>query len=386
MIRYDILVVGAGIAGASLAAELAAHASVLMIEAEDAPGRHATGRSVAFWSETYGGPGIQPLSVASRPFLARPDPAFSEQSFLLPRGELHIGRAEDEPLRAAMMAAFADAGTGFSLPDAAALRARIPGLRDAWVVGLEEPSTMDIDVAALHAACLRRFARAGGTLRTRAGLRAARRVAGGWIADIDGQEIGCDLIVNAAGAWADPVAMACGIAPIGIAPLRRSVVQLRVDPPATDSLPLVMDLRGAFYFKPVGGGRLWLTPHDEVPSAPCDAAPEEMDIAVAIDRFQNVVDWPILAVERRWAGLRSFAPDRLPVYGRDVADPAFFWFAGQGGFGIQTAPAAALVGCALMTGEALDPAVAGIDPARFSPARFASGACKSVLAIGTGAE
>jgi D-arginine dehydrogenase len=386
MMRYDILIVGAGIAGASLGAELAAHGSVLMIEAEDAPGRHATGRSVAFWSETYGGPGIQPLSVASRPFLTAPDPAFSETGFLSPRGELHIGRAEDAPLRAAMMAEFSDMGMPFLLPDATELRARIPGLREQWVVGLEEPSTMDIDVAALHGAWLRRFSRAGGTLRTRATLSAARRVPAGWIVEIGGEEVACGTIVNAAGAWADPVAALCGIAPLGIAPLRRCVVQIRVDPPASEAMPLVMDLAGGFYFKPVGGGRLWLTPHDEVPSVPCDAAPEELDIAIAIDRFQSVVDWPIRAVEQRWAGLRSFAPDRLPVYGRDPADPAFFWFAGQGGFGIQTSPAAALIGRALMTGDAMDEAVSGTDVARFSPARFHGNAPHSALAIGSAAQ
>jgi len=138
-------------------------------------------------------------------------------------------------------------------------------------------------------------------------------------------------------------------------------------------MPLVSDISGAFYFKPEAGGRLWLSPHDETPVEPCDAQPEELDIAIAVDRFEQVVDWKVAAVERRWAGLRSFAPDRLPVYGFDAAVPGFFWCAGQGGFGIQTAPAGAALAAALLLGTAPDPMVAAIDPAPYAPARFGLG-------------
>jgi D-arginine dehydrogenase len=147
------------------------------------------------------------------------------------------------------------------------------------------------------------------------------------------------------------------------------VIQLRTDPPAPADLPLVLDLRGTFYFKPEHG-RLWLSPHDETPSAPCDAAPEELDVALAIDRFEQVVDWQITALERKWAGLRSFAPDRLPVYGYDPWAEGFFWFAGQGGFGIQTAPAAARLGAQLLLGQGRDAMTQALDPALYSPARF----------------
>jgi D-arginine dehydrogenase len=178
-------------------------------------------------------------------------------------------------------------------------------------------------------------------------------------------------IVNAAGAWADEIARMAGVRPIGIAPYRRTVAVLRVDPPAPADLPLVLDIGGGFYFKP-DAGRLWLSPHDEIPSAPCDAAPEEFDVAIAIDRFQQVTDWRIEAVERRWAGLRSFAPDRLPVYGFDPERPSFFWFAGQGGFGIQTAPAAARLGAQVLLGHGPDAVTAAIDPVAYTPARFAA--------------
>ena len=147
-------------------------------------------------------------------------------------------------------------------------------------------------------------------------------------------------------------------------------MQLAVDPAASADLPLVVGLDGSFYFKPEPGGKIWLSPHDEIDSDPCDAAPEELDVAIAIDRFQQVTDWRIEAVERRWAGLRSFAPDRLPVYGADPAQPAFFWFAGQGGFGIQTAPAAARLGAQILLGQGADAMTARIDPAMFTPQRF----------------
>jgi D-arginine dehydrogenase len=176
-------------------------------------------------------------------------------------------------------------------------------------------------------------------------------------------------LVNAAGAWADTIAAAAGARPIGIIPLRRTVAVLRVEPAAPADLPLVLDINGGFYFKP-DAGRLWLSPHDEIPSEPCDAAPEELDVAIAIDRFQQVTDWRIAAVERRWAGLRSFAPDRLPVYGADPEVAGFVWFAGQGGFGIQTAPAAARLGAQVLLGQGADAMTARIDPAMFSPQRF----------------
>jgi D-arginine dehydrogenase len=184
--------------------------------------------------------------------------------------------------------------------------------------------------------------------------------------------VAASILVNAAGAWADDVAEACGVRRLGFEPKRRTLVQLRVGQSGLRDLPLIDDADGSFYFKGEGDGTIWLSPHDEIPTDPCDAAPEEIDIATAIDRFEGVVDWPVERVERSWAGLRSFAPDRLPVYGFDPAAPHFFWCAGQGGFGIQTAPAAAKLAASVLLGEAPDPMVAHIDPAIFSPARFAA--------------
>jgi len=178
------------------------------------------------------------------------------------------------------------------------------------------------------------------------------------------------LLVNAAGAWADSVAALAGAAPLGIQPYRRTLVQLRTDPAPPAGLPHVGHLGGSFYFKPEGVGRLWLSPHDEIETPPCDAQPEDLDVAVAIDRFEHVVDWRVAALERKWAGLRSFAPDRLPVYGFDTKVEGLFWCAGQGGFGIQTAPAAAKLAAALLLGHGPAEEVVAIDPQRYAPSRF----------------
>ena len=362
----DIVSVGAGIAGASLAAEVAPHARVLILEGEDQPGYHATGRSAAFWSETYGGPDIQPLSSASGPALRNPSAELGGESFLSPRGELFIATREDRHVLDRFVADFAAAGVALAQVDPAA---RCPGLRPQWTEALWDETCADIDVARLHAAYLAAARRSGAELICSAAVQRAERNGRWRIATRAGTFEG-DILVNAAGAWADPVAELAGAMPIGVQPLRRTMVQLRVDPPAAMTLPLVRDARDRFYFKPEARGRIWLSPHDEIATDPCDAAPEEIDVAMAIDKLQTAVDWRIAAVERKWAGLRSFAPDRKPVYGFDPAVPGFFWCAGQGGFGIQTSPAASKLAASLLLGTPVDPLAAHIDPVRYSVARF----------------
>ncbi|RZA05201.1 MAG: FAD-binding oxidoreductase, partial [Proteobacteria bacterium] len=183
-------------------------------------------------------------------------------------------------------------------------------------------------------------------------------------------ELSCTTLVNAAGAWADPVAAMAGVSPLGITPLRRTVVQLRTVPAPQASLPLVIDIGGQFYFKPEHG-RLWVSPHDETPTAASDAAPDELDVAIAIDRLEHVVDWQVERVEHKWAGLRSFAPDRLPVYGPDPRNPSFFWFAGQGGYGIQTAPAAARLAAQILLDQPADNLTSTLDRELYMASRFA---------------
>jgi D-arginine dehydrogenase len=360
MSRFDVIIVGAGIAGASLAAELAPHASVLLLEAEDQPGYHATGRSAAFWSETYGGPHIQPLTSASGPWLR-------EHGLLTPRGELYLARENDRPALDRFAAEFQGRVELERWP-AAEARRWLPGLRADWAEALWMPSCQDIDVAGAHQQFLKLARQAGAKLHCSAPLERAERTGSCWRVEAGGGDWEAELLVNAAGAWADRVAMLAGVAPLGITPYRRTVVQLLVDPPAPPDLPLVMATDGSFYFKP-DSGRVWLSPHDETPVEPGDVAPEELDVAIAIDRFEGAVDWPIARVERRWAGLRSFAPDRLPVYGYDSGVPSFFWCAGQGGFGIQTAPAAARISAGLL----LNRVSGDIDPAPYLPDRLRSG-------------
>jgi D-arginine dehydrogenase len=361
---FDFAVIGAGMAGASLAAELAPHARVLLLEAEDAPGYHSTGRSAAFWDECYGGPEIVPLTLGSLDYL-------TEQGVLSPRGGVYLAHRDDAAAIDAFLAKFAPTGARIERLDAAQLAARVPHLRPDWSGGaVAAPYCADIDVAGLHQHYLGLVRRHGAPIACRARLAHAERRGNIWqLASERGEHWQARVIVNAAGAWADTVAQLSGVRPLGIAPKRRTVAQLRVAPEAPADLPLTIDINGSFYFKP-DNGRLWLSPHDEIPSDPCDAAPEELDVAIAIDRFQQVTDWRIEAVERRWAGLRSFAPDRAPVYGADPDEPDFFWFAGQGGFGIQTAPAAARLAAQLLLGQGRDAMTARLDAALYAPGRF----------------
>lgn len=356
---YDVAIVGAGIAGASLAAAIGTRARVLLLEAEDQPGYHATGRSAAFWSETYGGAAIQPLTTAS-------GAALRDGGYLEPLGSLHIGRDGDAAAIDAFLAEFAGTPVELARVDPAA---SVPGLWPEWRHGVMEASCAYIDVGRLHADRLAAARRSGAVIETRAELASAERTGGRWrIATRDGRSITAEVLVDAAGAWADAVARLAGVRPIGIKAYRRTMVQLLTDPPAPPELPHVADIAGRFYFKPEAGGRLWLSPHDETLVDPHDVAPEEIDVATAVDRFEGVVDWRVAKLERSWAGLRSFAPDRAPVYGFAPDAPDFFWFAGQGGFGIQTAPAAAQIGAALLVGGEMP---AGVDVERYAATRFA---------------
>ena len=365
---FDFAIIGAGMAGASLAAELARLSRgalrIALLEGEERPGYHTTGRSAAFWEQCYGGPAIVPLTLASGEYLR-------DGGFLRRRGGLYIAREEDLPAVAAFEARFAGSGAHFTRIERVELERRVPGLRPAWRHAIWQPECADIDVAALHAHYLSQSAAGGVELHTGFRLETVERSGGQWLLTSErGQAVAATTLVNAAGAWSDAVAQLAGVAPLGIAPLRRTVVQLRTEPAPPTDLPLVLDISGRFYFKPEAG-RLWASPHDETPSAPCDAAPEEIDVALAIERLEGVVDWQVQAVEHRWAGLRSFAPDRLPVLGRDLAEPSFVWCAGQGGYGIQTAPAAARMLAESLLGLPPSELTADLDASLYAPARLA---------------
>ena len=366
MTDFDVIIVGGGIAGTSLGAEIAGRRRTLIIEAEEQCGYHTTGRSAAFWLAHYGGPAVVPLTLASRPLLEQGWPT-GERPLMRRRGIVTIARRHME-LREALAANSIEAPV--EEVSRAELERYVPGLRQGWDHGVWDPSCADIDVAGLHAGCIAEFRRRSGTLMCSAALRSARRADSRWVVEAGGERLTAVAIVNAGGAWADDVATRCGVSGLSITPYRRTVVQLRIGRSGLKDLPLVNDALERFYFKGESDNRVWVSPHDLTRSDPCDAAPEEIDVAQAVDHFQAVVDWPVEAVERKWAGLRSFAPDWLPVYGFDSQAPGFFWCVGQGGFGIQTSAAAAKMCASLLLGEAPDPALNRVNAKAFSPQRF----------------
>lgn len=374
--EFDVAIVGAGIAGASLAYFIGDSARVVLLEAEALPGYHTTGRSAAFWVATYGGPGVEPLTTASRAFLQAPPPGFGERSLLGPRGGLHLAPPGDEATLDRLVAEFEASGLRFERLDAAALAARYPILREEWARdALYEPDSYDIDVARLHHGLLAGARRAGAELLGDAEVTATTRNRDGWDIATRAGPVRAATLVNAAGAWGDAVAALAGAAPLGLRPLRRTMAVLETDPAPPADLPVVLDACGSFYFKP-DAGRIWVSPHDEIDDVARDVRPEEFDVATAIDRFERVARPKVRRLERSWAGLRTFAPDRLPVYGFDPQVPGFFWCVGQGGFGIQTAPAAGALAAALLLGRPLAGELAdrGLDPARYAPDRLRSAA------------
>lgn len=362
--HFDVLVVGGGIAGASLAARVAGRCSLLLVESEAQCGAHATGRSAAFWEASLGGPTPErALSLASKPMFDSHWPG-APTPLLRQRGAIHLTGAHGE--------AFGDSDglPGQYAPrrmTRAEVEAAVPGARPQWTGAWYEEACADIDVAALHAACLAAARRQGAVIAPASEFVSARRLGEGWHVRLSSEDVTAGTIVDAAGAWGDRVAERCDVAPLGLQPKRRTVAQLRVGRSGLRALPFVTDLHQSFYFKGEGDRSVWVCPLDETDSDPCDAAPEELDVAVAIDRFEQAVDWPVEAVERKWAGLRTFAPDRGMKFGFDPTVEGFFWCVGQGGMGIQTAPAASLLCANLLLGEPLAAALDGIAPADFAP-------------------
>lgn len=369
--RTDILIIGGGIAGASAGAELARTHRVLVLEGEDAPGYHSTGRSAAVFSESYGNRAIRALTSASRRFFHQPPADFSAYALLKRRSWLHVASASQAAALESFLATedMARRVSRVSPEEALALS---PILRPetAAAGGAYEKDAADIDVDALHQGYLKLLRQRGGAMVTGAQVTSLVRRGGQWLLDSTAGAFQARVVINAAGAWADRVAMLAGVAPMRIQACRRTAVL--VEPAAhevSDSWPLTVDIEEAYYFKP-DAGLLFISPADETPVEPCDVQPEELDVAIAIDRLERATGVTVARVRRKWAGLRSFAPDRTPVIGFDEAGSDFFWLAGQGGYGIQTAPAAAALAAALVRGEARPPELADFDPAVVSPARF----------------
>lgn len=366
----DVIVIGAGIAGASAAYHLAPTASVVILEAEHAPGYHTTGRSAALFVPP-GAPRsvVGALVNGSEAFLTSPPDGFADRALLSPLGALMVaGPGED-----AELAAIIEGGARGQRLDQAETLGLCPALRPETVAaGLFDSGVLEIDVDRLLQGYLRATTLSGGRLVTSARVNALARRHGLWTADTPAGRFAAPVVVNAAGAWADTIAGMAGVATIGLAPKRRTVINF--DAPATlgcAAFPIVGDVGDSYYFRPEAGG-LMASLADETPSPPCDAQSEELDMAMIVDRIQRATIFDIPRITHSRAGLRSFVADRVPAVGMAPDADGFLWLAGQGGFGIETLPAMGRIAAALARGDAFpgDAGLAGVSAGDLDPARL----------------
>jgi D-arginine dehydrogenase len=374
MAEFDFIVIGAGMAGSSAAYELSAASRVLVLEQEERPGYHSTGRSAALYAETYGNRTVRGLTTAGKAFYLDPPAGFTEHPLLRPRGVMLIGRADQEASLERFLAEVAGLRSNIRRIDLAEAHRRSPVLRAGYLAGaILDPDAMDIEVHALHQGYLRGLKARGGQLVTDAGVSALERQGGTWLVHTKAGEFRAPVIVDAGGAWCDEIAVMAGVQPVGLVHKRRTAILFQ--PPAgvdPREWPSVIDVDEEFYFRP-DAGRVMASPADETPMPPCDVQPDELDIAILIDRLGKVANLPVPRIENRWAGLRTFARDKTPVIGYDPKVEGFFWLAGQGGYGIQTAPGISRLVAALARhrGVPADMADLGVTELALSPGRFA---------------
>lgn len=365
--RADIIVIGAGIAGASVAAELAASAKVVVLEMEAQAGYHATGRSAAFFAQAYGNAVVRQITRMSEPFFRAPPDGFSDVQLMRPRDCVFFGSdRQRKTLRATHQES-----PHLQAISAEEVRRRVPMVAENQVTGgLLDETGGDLDVDAVLQGFLRKLKLNGGAVVTGARVLSLSRTGNQWGVVTDRATYRAPVIVNAAGAWADSIATLAELKPLGLQPKRRTAVL--IDAPAEheiDNWPLMVDVEERFYFKP-DAGLLLLSPADETPSHACDAQPEELDIAVAVDRLETLTGRDVPQVKHRWAGLRTFAPDKTFVVGFDPREEGFFWLAGQGGYGVQTAPGLARLAAALVNRSELPEGVDARLTHALSPVRL----------------
>ncbi len=373
MESVDFAVIGGGIAGASVAYELAVHGRVVVLEKEAAAGYHTTGRSAALLAEAYGQVTQRRLTRTSRPFLEKPPEGFTEMPLLTPLPVLFIGREDQRGAVENLVATVRDLVPDMRTLDSAEARSMCPVLRDDYVAAAAlDPGAMSIDVHGLHQGFLAGLRRRGGEVRLRAGVEGLQQAGGRWTVFAGEHSLRATVVVNAAGAWCDQVAALAAAPPVGLVPMRRTAFTF----PAPQDIditgwPMVVDVEEHFYFKPEGVQFL-ASPADETPMEPHDVRHDEIDVAAGIERIQAATTLIIRHVRSAWAGLRSFVRDRDPVVGMDGGCPGFFWLAGQGGFGIMTSPAIARAAAGLIVDGRLptDLLEVGLTAEALSPQRL----------------
>lgn len=363
----DVVVIGGGIAGLSVAARIAGRARVTLLEGESAPGYHASGRSVAFAHYGLGNPPVRALTALSMGELAA-------HGSIHPA--LHIASAEEIAALDALEAVHREYGCDYARVGPEEARALLPVLkREACAAALIDHGSLKLDTHAMLQTCVAEVRAGGGEVVTGARVRAITRSDGAWQVTTTAGNFTAPILVNAAGAWADVIAQMAGVTPIGIEPRRRTVISFPALPDEDVSRwPFTKTVGEGFYLLPEGRGQVLASHMDQTPSEPCDAAPEELDKAIAADRVEQATTLAIRRISHAWAGLRSFAPDELPVIGEAADAPEFIWCAGQGGAGFQTAPALSRIAAAAVLGLPFPEGAAatGLSFEAFSPARFSA--------------
>lgn len=367
---FDTVVVGGGIAGVSAAWALARRGHrVAVVEREASLAAHSTGRSAAQFLASYGGPANRILSAASLRFLEAGADGLADRELLVPRNVLWVASAGLEQPLEARVAANQATGTPCQRLDAAGAIVLCAALDPRWLhAGVIEYGGFDIDVAGLHQAFLRGARAEGATVLREHGVRALTRRGERWQVDVGERSLSCATVVNAAGAWADEIAHIAGVQTVGLQPYRRTVFTF-ASPYESAGWPLVVGADESFYFKPEGADQLLASPADENPVPACDVKPREIDIAAGIEAINRATILGVRSIRSSWAGLRTFAPDRVPVVGFDPDAAGFFWCAGQGGTGIQTSPAVAALTADLISGNVPEAFSADL-PAELSPERL----------------
>ncbi len=371
--KVDIAIIGAGIAGASLGASIANRKVVAILDQESQPGYHSTGRSAAIFTEVYGNKTIRALTSASREFFQNPPDEFTKTPLWHDIEIFLVGTKEQKKQVEELYERVRHNAKGVKYVVGKDYEILVPIIKTGVVnSAVKDADSKVLDVGAIHQGFLRKFEKAGGQVITNAEVTGLCREGGLWEIQTQKGVLKAQTVVNAAGAWAEKVGELAGTSSVGLIPLRRTVCV--VDAPLGVNVkdwPMTVDVEEQFYFKPESG-RILCSPADETPSEPCDAQPEEIDIATAIDRIQGLLDLEVRKIESKWAGLRTFAPDKTPVVGFDPEVPGFFWLAGQGGYGIQTSPAMAEIAAALILETPLPQTIieSGVDPATLAPGRF----------------